>query len=75
MSRKTANPEGVYRYNLVLPTSEFMTLKAAADKRGHSVASMLRMFIGLGLEIYQAQKNGNPIIRRENGKDTELIIF
>jgi hypothetical protein len=66
---------GIKRYNLALPAQEFDELQAIADAENSTMKDTILILVKAGLEIHTAAENGAAIIKKESGKETELLLI
>lgn len=71
----TGEESDLKRYNLAVPEELFNALRVIADLRGESMASLIRRFIQLGLEVEGTLARGGSLIKKQGEKETELIII
>jgi hypothetical protein len=62
-------------YYAHLPEDILKQVQEVASIRQVSVTELLRRFTRLGLEAERSFDRGGKLIKREDGKDTELLLF
>ena len=64
------------RYNLTLPVSLYEKVKEIASENDSTILNVIKMFIKIGIKLYNSDKNGSEvIIRDENGRENKITIF
>jgi Ribbon-helix-helix protein, copG family len=67
--------EGAHQYKLLLPPDLMRRVQQEAQKRGMTMADLIRYYIRLGLELTaQLEPGARLIIQQEGRQDRQLII-
>jgi len=69
-------PNGLKRYNLVLPEPLFREVQEMADQRHVTVLELLRKFIRLGLLVAKAEESPDTVfLLRDGDTERQLVLL
>ena len=69
------DPQGVKRYQLVVPNRLYARVQQAAEERDVSVVQLLRAFIKVGLLVLEAEKDpDSALILRTKDSEKQLVV-